>query len=231
MNTLLLRFSAPMQSWGIESNFTVRDSGLEPSKSGVIGLLCAALGWPRMADLADLSSLRMGLRVDREGTLQSDYQIAQNVLAADGKGEKVSIPSTRYYLADAVFLVGLESEDLPWLEQLDHALLHPVWTLYLGRKAFVPSAPVGLSGRGLRRGEALEVALRGFPWLVSWPREKAPAKVRLVVEDLAGEQYRNDVPVSFARREFIPRRVHTCMIAAPHEYLEEVENVPVETGA
>jgi len=49
---------------------------LEPSKSGVVGLLCAALGRPRAADGSDLAALRMGVRVDREGVLKVDYQTA-----------------------------------------------------------------------------------------------------------------------------------------------------------
>ena len=65
MDTLLIRLIAPMQSWGVQSNYTVRDTGLEPSKSGVIGLLCAALGRPREADVADLTAVRMGVRIDR----------------------------------------------------------------------------------------------------------------------------------------------------------------------
>lgn len=224
MNTLLMRLSAPMQSWGIESRFTVRDSGLEPSKSGVIGLLCAALGRPRDADLSDLTSLRMGLRVDKEGSLHADYQISQNVLMSDGKGFKESIPSTRYYLSDAAFLVGLESEDLELLQTLQHALQHPVWTLFLGRKAFAPSAPIWLK-EGLVPGIDLESALMNFPWLHLWPEGKAPQEVRLVLEDPHGEQYRNDVPISFTRREFAPRHVHTRMIAAPRMTLEEAGNV------
>jgi len=44
MNTLLLRLAGSMQSRGVQSRFTIRDTGLEPSKSGVVGLLCKALG-------------------------------------------------------------------------------------------------------------------------------------------------------------------------------------------
>lgn len=230
MNTLLMRFSAPMQSWGVESRFSVRNSGLEPSKSGVIGLLCAALGRPRDADLSDLNTLRMGLRVDREGTLQSDYQIAQHVLASDGKEQKESVTSTRYYLADAIFLVGLESKSLELLQQLQFALQHPAWMLFLGRKAFAAATPIWLKG-GILEGEGLETALRHFPLLSHWPEGKKPQEVRLVVEDPLGEQYRNDVPISFARREYTPRRVHTCMIPAPQKTLQEEDYVPVETGA
>ena len=49
MSVLLLRLSGPMQSWGIQSQFPDRDTGMEPSKSGVVGLLCAALGRGRSA--------------------------------------------------------------------------------------------------------------------------------------------------------------------------------------
>ena len=47
MSTLLLRLAAPLQSWGIDSKFDIRRTGREPSKSGVIGLICAALGIKR----------------------------------------------------------------------------------------------------------------------------------------------------------------------------------------
>ena len=44
MNTLLLRLAGPMQSWGTQSRFFTRDTGLEPSKSGVIGPALRRLG-------------------------------------------------------------------------------------------------------------------------------------------------------------------------------------------
>ena len=67
MSVLLLRLAAPMQSWGLSSRFTERDTAAEPTKSGVIGLICSALGVPRDDDnrvsgLAD--SLRMAVRVE-----------------------------------------------------------------------------------------------------------------------------------------------------------------------
>lgn len=47
MPTLLLRLVGPMQSWGTTSRFDQRDTGKDPSKSGVIGLLAAAMGIDR----------------------------------------------------------------------------------------------------------------------------------------------------------------------------------------
>ncbi len=47
MQYLALKFDAPLQSWGFASRFQRRTTGLHPTKSGVVGLLCAALGLAR----------------------------------------------------------------------------------------------------------------------------------------------------------------------------------------
>jgi CRISPR system Cascade subunit CasD len=41
---LALMLDGPMQSWGYASRFQRRTTGLYPTKSGVIGLICAAMG-------------------------------------------------------------------------------------------------------------------------------------------------------------------------------------------
>jgi len=209
MSVLLLRLAAPMQSWGVQSRFTERDTGLEPSKSGVIGLLCAALGRKREEPVADLASLRMGVRVDREGQLRKDYHTAQEVARADPtKGAQETVVSSRFYIADADFLVALEGEDA-LLHQIQSALLSPCWAIYLGRKAFVPSFPVHLTN-GLRIGASLEDALAAHPWQARRKDERPPARLRLALEasDDQGEP-RPDVPISFATRRFTVRYVRT----------------------
>lgn len=208
MNVLLLRLSGPMQSWGVQSRFSVRDTGLEPSKSGVVGLLAAALGRPRDADMTDLAGLRMAVRVDVEGRLRYDYHTAQNILKASG-GLKDTEPSRRYYLADARFLVGMASADFALLQRLDAALLAPVWPLFLGRKAFVPGEPIRLSD-GLKRDVDLISTLASYRWLGS--NEKPPELVRLVSETHEGMEVRLDQPLSFAERRFAPRRVMTTFL-------------------
>ena len=62
MPTLLLRLVGPMQSWGTTSRFDERDTGKEPSKSGVVGLLAAALGIDRenWTDLEPLTRFPWG---------------------------------------------------------------------------------------------------------------------------------------------------------------------------
>ena len=221
MNTLLMRLAGPMQSWGTQSRFSTRDTGLEPSKSGVIGLLCAALGLGRDSPLDDLARLRMGVRVDRAGVMEKDYQTAGGGTLPGGRAYGVhrandargqTVLSNRYYLADADFLVGLESDDAALLRRLDAALRAPVWQLYLGRKAFVPGVPVHIPD-GLREGEHLEDALCRYPWPwgvldVRRPGRR-PDRLRLTTENPDGAEVRMDQPygASFATRSFLPRRV------------------------
>jgi CRISPR system Cascade subunit CasD len=196
----------------------MRDTGLDPSKSGVLGLLCAALGIDREDDdgLQPLIFLRMGVRADREGLLQVDYHTAKDIRMANGKTKDTEL-SNRYYLANAVFLVGLESEDLALLERIQAALNKPVWALFLGRKAFVPSEPILLED-GLCRDERLERALENYPCLCVSEKEK----LRVVLEDKDGAIVRTDQPLSFSRerRKFAPRRVTVTFVPTP-EHIKE----------
>ena len=221
MSTLLLRLAGPMQSWGTQSRFSIRETGLEPSKSGVIGLLCAALGRPRTEPVDDLVALRMGVRVDHEGTVKMDYHTAggshrrgDSYGVARVDGSRVTVPSNRYYLADASFLVGLEGDEA-LLRQIDHALAQPVWQISLGRKAFVPGEPVrlpdeGQLGPGLRP-DTLVPALRSYPWP---HRSTEPLRFVLDASPVSdGEvvEVRADVPLSFApgNRSYAIRYVAT----------------------
>lgn len=235
MTTLLLRLAGPMQSWGTQSNFTDRDTGREPSKSGVIGLLCAALGRARTSSIEDLRALRLGMRVEREGRLEVDYHTTggtnrvgdrnrlgdpYGVAAPDGKVGG-TVLSRRYYLADADFLVGLEGDE-NLLRELNDRLARPVWHLYLGRKAFLPGVPVRLPDRppvgpGLL-SSPLEIALRQHPWLGGWPGRAAesPPRCRLILERPTPQfETRRDNPVSFEPREFTLRYVSAEWVTPP----------------
>ncbi len=219
MSTLLLRLSAPMQAWGTQSHFGHRDTGREPSKSGVIGLLCAALGRPRNALLDDLMALRMGVRIDQEGVMRRDFHTAGSIggiYKVSGGVKDSLITSDRYYLSDARFLVGLEG-DTNLLQTLLSALQSPKWFLFIGRKAFIPSERVWLPD-GLQPVR-LEEALATYPWL---GRANPPKQLRLVIDDPEGSIVRNDNPVSFAPRRCLPRRMRVGFVPNPSYPIEEV---------
>jgi CRISPR system Cascade subunit CasD len=204
-----------MQSWGTTSRFDERDTQLEPSKSGVLGLVCAALGRDRKEPVADLAALRMGVRVDREGTPMRDYQTATGVFLASGKADaKRTVVSPRFYLADAVFLVGLEGTDRSLLESIQNALASPVWTLALGRKSFVPAQPVLLKD-GLVE-HSLEAALAAYPRLTSSRRGAKEDGLRILLEDAKEGSMRLDQPLApFSERSFGPRFVKSGVVNVP----------------
>jgi len=246
MKTLLMRLAAPMQSWGTESRFGFRETNLEPSKSGIIGLLCAALGkrkfdeqgkrvdedeeTPDCPSLKKLSALRMGVRIDSPGVILVDYQTVggkhrqdeeYGVLKSSGDISKFADISRRFYLADAVFLVGLEArtDDAAekWLPLIQRKLQRPHWQICLGRKAFVPSEPVWLPD-GLSP-LPLEKALSSYCWLTPDGTPMPEEGLRSVLEtDEADDPTavaRMDVPLSFADRRFTIRYVKTDWIACP----------------
>ena len=212
MATLLMRISAPLQAWGTQSHFSHRDTGREPSKSGIIGLLCAALGRPRHEPIADLSALRMGVRIDQPGAILRDYHTAGQggYYKVSGGIGKNTILSERYYLSDAKFLVGLQGERAK-LEALQAALKQPRWFLFFGRKAFLPAERVWLPD-GLRDGDLFE-ALSRYHFLGD--ENRAEARLQLLIEDDQGAIVRNDQPISFKQRRFIPRRLHRQFVDNP----------------
>lgn len=225
MPTLLLRLVGPMQSWGTTSRFDQRDTGKEPSKSGVVGLLAAALGIDRenWTDLEPLTRLSMGVRHDRPGLPRRDYQTAQHIISADRSKIHETAVTIRDYLADAVFLVGLEGDDRSLMLRIHAALRDPVWPLFLGRKSYVPSESVwmedGLQDAPLRR------VLAQWPWIASPRRwEKLPENVLISFEseDDSGVLKMDQPLSSFAERRFGVRFVRSEWIPFP----QEVTHVP-----
>lgn len=189
MSTLLLRFAGPLQAWGADSRFDVRRTNREPTKSGVIGLIASALGLRRDAPLDELNRLRFGVRVDREGVLLRDLHTVR-------KDKNTSYMTTRYYLSDAVFLIGLHSDDEALMQRLEHAVRNPAHPLFLGRRSCPPEGRVCL---GLRQ-MPLEEALKSEPSLIP-PKPSKPGetqRARIVLDEPHGTARLNDLPVSFS---------------------------------
>ena len=197
-----------MQSWGSDSKFILRTTHRDPTKSGVIGLCSAALGWKRNVDISPLLPLRMGTRIINPGVLMKDFQTAEDVIFAKGSGKKTVI-STRYFLSDANFLIGLEGEDINFLEKLHNALHHPKLCLSLGRKSYIPSKPIYLPD-GLRRDEELEKALINYS-IHRLNNKKGIGTIDLIIEVPISEAHeiRLDQPSndSFMTRKFYKRGI------------------------
>ncbi len=198
MSTLLIRLAGPLQSWGTESKFEIRRTEREPTKSGMVGLLAAALGRRRDEDVSDLCGLRFGVRIDQEGELLQDFHMVK-------KDDKTSYLTRRNYLCDAVFLAGFEGRNEELLQELDYALSHPAFPLFLGRRSCPPTQPLSL---GIRR-KGLEEALREEEWQVSGAlqnrsrnSQSETASLRMVIDAEEGKTGagEKDLPISYDPR-------------------------------
>ena len=165
---LLLWLEAPLQSWGHDSKFGRRDTLHFPTKSGVLGLICSALGASGeqrelLAEFAALNQTVLSFvrsrnkdgvptKLDREPLLRDFHMVGSGY---DDKDPWASllIPKTsdgkkavgggakmtyRYYLQDAYFAVLLEVPS-DKADAIADALQNPVWDVYLGRKNCVPT--------------------------------------------------------------------------------------------
>lgn len=212
MSTLLLRLAAPMQSWGFDSKYNTRRTGREPTKSGVLGMAAAALGYRRddRAGIERLCRLRFGVRVDREGTLLRDYQTVHRTA-----GEDVYI-TYRDYLCDAVFTAGLEG-DKSELEELERAFQYPAYPLFLGRRSCPPVGRFCLGIVGLPLKQALEKAPPYKPYkLYTLRKADLPSEFRMVLDDENGEKQVQDLPISYSpmKREYAYRNICEEWVAA-----------------
>jgi len=208
MSTLLIRLAAPLQSWGADSKFEERRGTMrEPTKSGVVGMLAAALGRRRDEAIDDLAGLKFGVRVDWPGQLLKDFHTARI------EGSKAPYVTNRYYLADAVFVAGLEGDDA-FVRSLDKTLRDPVFPLFLGRRS---CPPVGRISLGVFE-ESLEDALKGASWqacpshVAYVKKQKIPHYLTIVLDaPEVGDYRRRDLPISFSQNH----RRHT------YRYLSE----------
>ncbi|MFJ4652110.1 type I-E CRISPR-associated protein Cas5/CasD [Nocardia sp. NPDC088792] len=152
MSGLLLHLSGPLQSWGTRSDWNVRDTLSYPSRSGLVGMLAAALGHKRHEPLTRYAALEFAIRIDRPGQIIVDFQTVgggrpreESPLLANGQHRpagKGTIVSERYYLSDAAFTVAVMHDSEELIDELETALSAPKYGVHLGRRSCPPAAPL-----------------------------------------------------------------------------------------
>ncbi|MDR2095922.1 MAG: type I-E CRISPR-associated protein Cas5/CasD [Treponema sp.] len=166
---MLLWFEGPLQSWGSNSKFGRRDTLRFPTKSGVLGLICAALGYSGeqrefLAEMADLLQTVISYTRFIEKKGKPPEKVEQEILLKDfhmvGSGyddsdpwQKLLIPKT----AGGKPAVGGGAKmtrrsylqdakfavivEIPEkrADEFKRALQNPVYDIYLGRKTCSPT--------------------------------------------------------------------------------------------
>lgn len=184
MDIVLLRFDAPLMSFGSVVVDQHNRTDPLPYRAMLAGLVANALGYTRRdeAELGALQSrIRYAARRDRKGAFLVDYQTVdfdpEGPMASDlgwttrgvleerkgGDASEGTHIRYRHYLADAVVTVALTldpPDEAPALRAVSEALRSPARPLFLGRKCCVPSEPVWL---GETRAPSLREAIEGAP--------------------------------------------------------------------
>lgn len=230
MSVLTLQLAGPLQAWGAAARFARRTTESAPTKSGVVGLVAAALGRRRDEDVSDLAGLRFGVRIDQPGTRIRDFQTAHH----DDSGKSMPV-SERFYLADAVFLAGLEGDN-GLLAQVRDAVRAPVFLPFLGRRSCPPGRDIDPS---LHEGVALAEVLKAQEWRASdWYQERRrndpTVDLTLLLEAVSGDgsaaepaDALRDQPLSFDPRH---RRYGLRGVVARTVTVPNPRAVPVRRG-
>ena len=228
MKTLLLWLEAPLQSWGADSRYGRRDTLPFPTRSGVLGLLCCAMGrggeqreWldaMRPCGQTVLAFPRRGRNgAERQPLLRDFHMVGSGYDDAD-PWQNMLIPKTvegkkpvgsgtklthRYYLQDMAFACLLEVPD-GFEDEVRAGLEAPVWPISLGRKSCVPTA---LVFRGFF--DSAEEAERKALEIAEENGRVAQLKIVPGIKENGDAMTLNDVPLCFGLRKKYADRVVT----------------------
>ena len=201
MRHLLLDLDAPLMSFGgdlVDAYGVVRDF---PAKSMVAGLFGNALGWERY-DAAHHAALQARLTIGAariaEGQRQREFQTAKleandrgwtthgRVEGRAGGADTYKSPHIRYrdMDADARVLIACRLDPAaadPDLDRLAAALDRPERPLFIGRKPFLPSGPLG---RGFVEAASIPDAL--VAGLAALTDDAQPVRAQWPVGEVTG---------------------------------------------
>lgn len=221
---LVLWLEGPLQSWGFDSRFCRKNTLEFPTKSGLLGMLCCAMGaggeqreW--LASMAPLKNTILAYSKETHTPLLRDFHMIGSGYNESDSFEALMIPRTsegkkpvgksskltyRYYLQDAYFAAILEIPS-DQAERLSQSLINPVWDLFLGRKNCPPSDFIF---RGIFKTEEGAVSKAS-----EIGKEKSLKEIFQVLEgEHDGEVIiLNDVPIEFGQNKTYKQRYVTVV--------------------
>jgi CRISPR system Cascade subunit CasD len=215
VSNLALYLDGPLQGWGYMADHVYRNTLPYPTRSGVMGLLAAAMGIDRGSSCSFGNDLTLrltvlGLQIAPEderpalvpGRQIRDYQTAQTRGSTGAVVGNADV-THRDYLVDAKFLALLNGGNADLLEEMEQALHNPVWFGTLGRRSCVPASPLLLG-----RFDSEEATLAMLE-----TRLGRRVRVALRVEEGAGAggMLLRDLPLSFSARTHGQRMIRVVV--------------------
>ena len=235
---LLMWLEAPLQSWGYDSKFNRRETLSFPTKSGVLGLLCSALGAggeqrELLARLAPMSQSVIAFartkqydkqrssKCDRQPLLCDFHTVGngyddknpwQSLLTpkkSDGKKAGSGGSKLTYrYYLQDAFFAVALQVPAAEADDYAKALQQPIWDVYLGRKHCVPTDFIY---RGIFHTEA-----QAFEQALVIAKEKnLQEDFRVLTGEHQGDEVLvlNDVPIQFGENKQYQDRYVTVISA------------------
>lgn len=246
MDCLILRFDAPLMSFGAVVVDHLHPIWRFPASSMLTGLLGNALGWEHAeVDRLDglQARLRFAARWDAEPEPLTDYQtvdLGQDFLVDTGwttrgrrEDRKGGTAATgthqrwRDHWANGVLTLALalDGDGRPTLDDIGSALRRPARPLFLGRKPCLPAAPL-LVGR--REAAGVRAALLAEPPCADEivGRRRRPERVLALWPSDEGPQDLPSVPVDVREQDRFDlrdwrRNIHLGSRRYALGYLEE----------
>lgn len=219
MKYLALWFESPIQSWSIDSKFSLRSTFSFPTKSGIAGIILSSLGRGGeekefLRNFASLRETAISFKDKNSNSSTSnmiDFQVVGNGFDENDEWELNMIPKKRdggkavgggskltyrHYLQNAYFGVVQEINESIAGEVID-GLQNPHWPIYLGRRCCIPSYPI-YNGVFDSETEAMD---KLFDIAKSKNLYEIERMVEGYVEEAIDTFYIMDVPITFGKRK------------------------------
>lgn len=219
---LAIYLDGPLQSWGVASRFQYRETENLPTKSGVLGIVAAAIGIDKYASdeaerLKPLASFNFSvfraLRIGQARPVErlSDFHTVGGgydrkdprekmhvCRTADRKVSANAVITHRTYLNDVRFIAVLEG-DPQLLSKCADALQNPRWGVWFGRKACLPASPLCPTLADSQEQALKALAEKAFVTLGDGQIQPTSLQTEA--------WFLPDTPVSYGTREFNSRPV------------------------
>lgn len=219
MKYLALWFESPIQSWSIDSKFSLRSTFSFPTKSGIAGIILSSLGRGGeekefLRNFASLRETAISFKDKNSNSSTSnmiDFQVVGNDFDENDEWELNMIPKKRdggkavgggskltyrHYLQNAYFGVVQEINESIAGEVID-GLQNPHWPIYLGRRCCIPSYPI--------YNGVFDSETKAIDKLFDIAKSKNLFEVERMIEGYVEEAfdtfYIMDVPIIFGKRK------------------------------